>query len=58
MLLSGDHGRIARWRRQQALLRTWQRRPDLLANAPLSEDDRKFLERLEREGPPHGEEWE
>ncbi len=58
VLLSGDHGRIARWRRQQALLRTWQRRPDLLANAPLSEDDRKFLERLEREGPPHGEEWE
>jgi tRNA (guanine37-N1)-methyltransferase len=45
-LLSGDHARIARWRREQALLRTWQRRPDLLANAPLSEQDRRFLESL------------
>ena len=46
-LLSGDHARIARWRREQALLRTWQRRPDLLAKAPLSEQDREFLRRLE-----------
>ena len=46
-LLSGDHARIARWRREQALLRTWQRRPDLLAKAPLSEADRKFLANLE-----------
>src|SRR5512136_497280 len=30
VLLSGDHGRVERWRREQALLRTWQRRPDLL----------------------------
>ena len=47
VLLSGDHGKIARWRREQALLRTWQRRPDLLQTAPLSEADRKFLRRLE-----------
>jgi tRNA (guanine37-N1)-methyltransferase len=47
VLLSGDHTRIARWRREQALLRTWQRRPDLLAGAPLSDADRKFLEDLE-----------
>jgi tRNA (guanine37-N1)-methyltransferase len=46
-LLSGDHARIARWRREQALLRTWQRRPDLLAKAPLSEADRKFLASLQ-----------
>lgn len=46
ILLSGDHGRIARWRREQSLLRTWQRRPDLLENANLSETDRKFLSRL------------
>jgi tRNA (guanine37-N1)-methyltransferase len=46
-LLSGDHARIARWRREQALLRTWQRRPDLLAKAQLSEQDREFLRRLE-----------
>jgi len=32
VLLSGDHGRIARWRREQALALTWARRPDLLAD--------------------------
>ncbi|MBX3003629.1 MAG: tRNA (guanosine(37)-N1)-methyltransferase TrmD [Anaerolineales bacterium] len=43
-LLSGDHARIARWRRQQALRRTAQRRPDLLAKAELSDEDRKLLD--------------
>jgi tRNA (guanine37-N1)-methyltransferase len=47
VLLSGDHGRIARWRRQQALLRTRLRRPDLLEKADLSEKDRDFLENPE-----------
>ncbi|HEX9090402.1 MAG TPA: tRNA (guanosine(37)-N1)-methyltransferase TrmD [Anaerolineales bacterium] len=47
VLLSGDHARIAKWRRQQALLRTWQRRPDLLEKAGLSEDDRDFLNSCE-----------
>ncbi len=47
VLLSGDHPRIAEWRRQQALLRTSQRRPDLLENADLSEKDRDFLNGLE-----------
>jgi tRNA (guanine37-N1)-methyltransferase len=47
-LLSGDHARIARWRREQSLLRTWQRRPDLLAGASLTEADRKYLEELSR----------
>ena len=47
VLLSGDHARIARWRRQQSLLRTWQRRPDLLAKANLSPEDRAFLARLQ-----------
>lgn len=51
VLLSGDHGRIARWRREQALLRTWRRRPDLLESAPLTEQDRKFLHKLETQGP-------
>lgn len=46
VLLSGDHGRISRWRREQSLLRTWRRRPDLLEKAELSEADRKFLDRL------------
>jgi len=49
ILLSGDHARIAKWRRQQALLRTRQRRPDLLAKADLSESDRDFLNSLELE---------
>ena len=51
VLLSGDHGRIARWRREQSLLRTWRRRPDLLQSAPLTEQDRKFLQKLETHGP-------
>jgi len=46
ILRSGDHGRVARWRREQSLQRTLQRRPDLLEKAPLSEADRKFLEQI------------
>ena len=42
-LLSGDHGRIARWRRAQALKRTLERRPDLLADRPLDDHDRALL---------------
>ena len=48
VLLSGDHPRIARWRRCQALWLTWRSRPDLLAQAPLTADDRKLLEAFER----------
>jgi tRNA (guanine37-N1)-methyltransferase len=44
ILLSGDHARVARWRRNQALLRTRLRRPDLLQKIELSEEDLKFLE--------------
>lgn len=46
VLLSGDHARIARWRREQSLLRTLQRRPDMLKDAPLSAADREFLKTL------------
>lgn len=46
VLLSGNHAKIAKWRRRESLRRTLERRPDLLANAELSEDDRRFLERL------------
>jgi tRNA (guanine37-N1)-methyltransferase len=46
VLLSGNHAQIAHWRREQSLLRTWQRRPDLLETAALSNNDREFLERL------------
>ncbi len=45
-LLSGDHAAIARWRRREALRRTLERRPDMLANAALSEDDLRVLEEL------------
>ncbi|MCW5877808.1 MAG: tRNA (guanosine(37)-N1)-methyltransferase TrmD [Anaerolineales bacterium] len=43
VLLSGDHARIQRWRRGQALLRTAQRRPDLLARMTLSAEDQKLF---------------
>jgi tRNA (guanine37-N1)-methyltransferase len=43
VLLSGDHAAIARWRRKQALARTWQRRPDLLAGLTLNEEDARLL---------------
>ena len=46
VLLEGDHRRIARWRRQQALARTVTRRPDLLARALLSKEDREFIKSL------------
>lgn len=46
VLLSGDHAAIATWRRQMALKRTWQRRPDLLKSASLTEEDKAFLTRL------------
>ncbi len=49
VLLSGHHALISKARREEALRRTFERRPDLLASAPLSDDDRKFLRRLERE---------
>lgn len=52
VLLSGHHGEVARWRRVEALRRTLQRRPDLLTNADLSEQDRADLDRLADEEPP------
>jgi tRNA (guanine37-N1)-methyltransferase len=47
VLLSGDHAQVRRWRREQALERTYKRRPDLLENAPLTADDRQFIKKLE-----------
>jgi len=44
ILLSGNHGEIARWRRQQSLLRTAKRRADLLEKAELADIDRKLLD--------------
>jgi tRNA (guanine37-N1)-methyltransferase len=44
VLLSGHHAEIARWRRQEALARTLERRPELLEEAALDEIDRAFLQ--------------
>lgn len=46
ILRSGDHARVARWRREQALRRTLCRRPELLEKAELSEADRRLIESL------------
>ena len=46
VLLSGDHAAVERWRRNEALRRTLERRPELLAQATLSDEDRKELRRL------------
>jgi tRNA (guanine37-N1)-methyltransferase len=49
VLLSGDHGRIRRWRRKEALRATLARRPDLLARATLSAEDLSLLREIEDE---------
>ena len=49
ILLSGHHGAIARWRRLQALRRTFEHRPDLLATAPLSVAERALVRRWQQE---------
>lgn len=49
ILLSGDHARVARWRREEALKRTARRRPDLLARARLTPADQEFLAKLAEE---------
>ena len=48
-LLSGDHGKIDKWRREQSLLRTLAKRPDLLDTAPLTDADKKFFNGLKKE---------
>ncbi|MBE6742330.1 MAG: tRNA (guanosine(37)-N1)-methyltransferase TrmD [Ruminococcaceae bacterium] len=44
VLLSGHHENVEKWRREQALIRTKERRPDMLENAELSKKDKEFLE--------------
>jgi tRNA (guanine37-N1)-methyltransferase len=46
VLISGDHQAIEQWRRAEALRRTWERRPDLISRARLSDEDQKILEKL------------
>jgi len=49
VLLSGNHSEIALWRRREALRRTYQRRPDLLKEAQLAQEDLAFIELLKAE---------
>ena len=49
ILLSGDHAKIDKWRREQAVIRTFTRRPDILEKAELSKEDQKIIERLKSE---------
>ena len=49
VLLSGDHARVDRWRREQALQRTWLRRPELLERAELTEAERAWLRQFAQE---------
>ncbi|MFC2027817.1 tRNA (guanosine(37)-N1)-methyltransferase TrmD [Chloroflexota bacterium] len=46
VLLSGHHAEIAKWRREQAILRTLKRRPDLLEKAEITKEERQMLEKL------------
>ena len=48
VLVSGDHARVAQWRREQALFLTWRRRPELLSEASLTDEERRMIERFER----------
>lgn len=47
ILLSGDHGRVSKWRREQAIIRTAIRRPDMLERADLTEKEKEFVRRLQ-----------
>jgi tRNA (guanine37-N1)-methyltransferase len=49
VLQSGDHGKIAQWRREQSLRRTQAKRPDMLAKFELTKADRKFLDTLQKD---------
>ena len=48
VLLSGHHANIEKWRREQSILRTLQKRPELLEDAVLSKKEKQYLEQLRR----------
>ena len=48
ILLSGDHGKIDKWRREQSLSRTFKKRPEMLEKTDLTKDDLKILEELKK----------
>lgn len=50
VLLSGHHVNIRRWRMEQSLRKTWERRPDLLENYDFTDEERQILEEIKAEG--------
>lgn len=50
ILLSGNHPKVDAWRREQSLIRTFERRPDLLEHAELNESDRQSLDKIKKQG--------
>ena len=48
VLLSGDHGKVDRWKLEESVRRTWERRPDMLRSASLTTEETEFLRNLER----------
>jgi tRNA (guanine37-N1)-methyltransferase len=50
VLLSGNHAEIARWRKEQSLIRTLKQRPDLLENCELSDAEKKMLKKIKESG--------
>jgi tRNA (guanine37-N1)-methyltransferase len=48
VLVSGNHAAIERWRRIERVRRTWERRPDLVETAALTDDERRELDELRR----------
>ena len=55
VLISGDHQKIADWKRKEALRRTYQRRPDLLVNRALTSEEEEWLEEFRQEEQSKGE---
>ncbi|MBN1667744.1 MAG: tRNA (guanosine(37)-N1)-methyltransferase TrmD [Anaerolineales bacterium] len=58
ILRSGHHAAIERWRREQALKRTWERRPDMLAQLELSPADQKYLRQLQADQGERPANWD
>ena len=48
ILLSGNHPKVDQWRREQSILRTMERRPDLMEEANLTKEDMKFIKTLDK----------
>ena len=57
VLLSGNHEEIRKWRRRQSLQRTWERRPDLLSSAFLTDEDKIWLEEIAKQKQKNSHVW-